>query len=128
MQDKNAESISAANSTERAVSKSKAAYTNTNWDLVDKVKEDVDAISKIKAEELPAELKGKSTTEIKKIVAEKTKEREAIQKEIAELAKKRQDYIDAEAKKQNTTDDLGNAISNSIIELAKTKKYTQDKK
>ena len=128
LQDKNAESISAANSTERAVSKSKAAYTNTNWDLVDRVKEDEDALSKIKAEELPAELKGKSATEIKKIVDEKTKEREAIQKEIVELAKKRQDYIDAEAKKQNTTDDLGNAISNSIIELAKTKKYTQDKK
>lgn len=126
IQDKNAESISVSNSTERAVSKSKAAYTNTNWDLVDRVKEDKDAISKIKAEELPAELKGKSATEIKKIVDEKTKEREAIQKEIAELAKKRQDYIDAEAKKQNTKDDLGNAISNSIIELAKTKKYTVD--
>jgi hypothetical protein len=128
VQDKNAESISVANSTERAVSKSKAAYTNTNWDLVDRVKEDEDAISKIKPEEMPAELKGKSEKEIKIIVEEKTKEREAIQKEIAELAKKRQDYIDVEAKKQNTTDDLGNAISNSIIELAKTKKYTQDKK
>lgn len=128
VQDKNAESISAANSTERAVSKSKAAYTNTEWDLVDKVKDDKDAISKIKQEELPAELKGKSTTEIKAIVAEKTKEREAIQKEIAELAKKRQDFIDAEAKKQNTQDDLGNAIGTSIIELAKTKNYTVDKK
>ena len=128
VQDKNAESISVANFTERAVSKSKAIYTNTNWDLVDRVKEDEDAISKIKPEELPTELKGKSEKEIKIIVVEKTKEREAIQKEIAELAKKRQDYIDAEAKKQNTTDDLGNAISNSIIELAKTKKYTQDKK
>lgn len=128
VQDKNAESISVANFTERAVSKSKAVYTNTNWDLVDRVKEDEDAISKIKPEELPTELKGKSEKEIKIIVVEKTKEREAIQKEIAELAKKRQDYIDAEAKKQNTTDDLGNAISNSIIELAKTKKYTQDKK
>lgn len=128
VQDKNAESISGANSAERAVSKSKAAYTNTEWDLVDKVKEDKEAISKIKEEELPAELKGKSIPEIKAIVAEKTKEREAIQKEIAELAKKRQDYITAEAKKQNTKDDLGNAISNSIIALAKTKKYTQDKK
>ncbi|CAM4323805.1 vWA domain-containing protein [Flavobacterium terrigena] len=128
IQDKNAESISAANFTERAVSKSKAVYTNTNWDLVDRVKDDKDALSKIKTEELPAELKGKSEKEIKVIVAEKTKEREAIQKEIAELAKKRQDYIDAEAKKQNTKDDLGNAISNSIIELAKTKKYTVDLK
>ncbi len=128
VQDKNAESISVANFTERAVSKSKAVYTNTNWDLVDRVKEDKDAISKIKAEELPAELKGKSEKEIKIIVEEKTKERETIQKEIAELAKKRQDFIDAEAKKQNTKDDLGNAIGNSIIELAKTKKYTVEQK
>jgi len=128
VQDKNAESISVANFTERAVSKSKEVYTNTTWDLVDRVKEDENALSKIKVEELPAELKDKSATEIKEIVAKKTKEREAIQKEIAELAKKRQDYIDTEAKKQNTKDDLGNAISNSIIELAKTKNYTQDKK
>lgn len=128
VQDKNAESISVANFTERAVSKSKAVYTNSEWDLVDKVKDDKDAISKLKPEELPVELKGKSEKEIKIIVDEKTKEREAIQKEIAELAKKRQEYIDSEAKKQNTTDDLGNAISNSIIELAKTKKYSVDKK
>ncbi|SEP73848.1 vWA domain-containing protein [Flavobacterium urocaniciphilum] len=128
VQDKNAESISAANSTERAVSKSSAIYRNDDWDLIDRVKEDKDALSKIKAEELPSELKGKSAEEIKKFVAEKTKERETIQKEIAELAKKRQDFIDAEAKKQNKQDDLGNAISTSIIELAKSKNYTVDKK
>lgn len=128
VQDKNAESISGAISTERAVSKSKAVYTNTDWDLIDRVKDDKDALTKIKKEELPEELKGKSAAELKKFVEEKTKEREAIQKEITELAKKRQDFIDAEAKKQNTQDDLGNAISNSIIELAKSKNYTVDKK
>ncbi len=128
VQDKNAESISAANSTERAVSKSSAIYRNDDWDLIDRVKEDKDALSKIKAEELPSELKDKTTEEIKKFVAEKTKERETIQKEITELAKKRQDFIDAEAKKQNKQDDLGNAISTSIIELAKSKNYTVDKK
>lgn len=127
-QDKNAESISTANFTERAVSKSKTVYTNAGWDLVDKVKDDKDALTKIKTEELPAELKGKSVIEIKTVIEQKTKERESLQKEIAELAKKRQDFIDAEAKKQNTQDDLGKAISSSIIELAKTKKYTVDKK
>ena len=127
-QDKNAESISAANFTERAVSKSKAVYTNSGWDLVDRVKDDKDALSKISDDEMPVELKGKSDAEIKTYVAEKAKERETIQKEITDLAKKRQDFIDAEAKKQNTQDDLGNAISNSIIELAKTKNYTVDKK
>lgn len=128
VQDKNAESISAANFTERAVSKSSAIYRNDDWDLIDRVKEDKDALSKIKAEELPSELKDKTTEEIKKFVAEKTKERATIQKEITELAKKRQDFIDAEAKKQNKQDDLGNAISTSIIELAKSKNYTVDKK
>lgn len=128
VQDKNAESISTANFTERTVSKSKAVYSNENWDLVDRLKEDKDALTKIKKEDLPAELKNKTTAEIKKIVEEKTKERETIQKEIAELAKKRQDFIDAEAKKQNKQDDLGNAISTSIIELAKSKNYTVDKK
>ena len=126
-QDQNASSVSSANFTERAVSKSKEAYTNVNWDLVDKVKDDKDAISKIKKEELPQELQNKSKAEIEQIVAQKTKEREQIQKEISELAKKRQEYIDAESKKSKTQDDLGDAISSSILALAKNKGYTIQK-
>lgn len=127
VQDKNAQGVSAANYAERAVSKSKAVYKNDSWDLVDKVKDDAAAISKIKKEELPKELQNKSTEELKAIVARKTKEREAIQKEIGELAKKRQQYIDAESKKTKTQDDLGNAINTSIISFAKVKGYTVEK-
>lgn len=58
---------------------------------------------------------------------QKAKEREAIQKEISELAKKRQDYIDTEAKKTKTQDDLGNAINTSIVAFAKMKGYTVEK-
>lgn len=127
VQDKNAESVSKSNYAERAVSKSKEVYKNESWDLVDKVKEDKEAVSKLKKEELPKELQNKSTEEIKVIVEKKAKEREVIQKEIADLAKKRQEYIDTEAKKTKTQDDLGNAISNSIVTLAKTKGYTVEK-
>ncbi len=123
-QDKNAESVSAANYTERVVSKSKAVYKNESWDLVDRLKEDKQAVSKIKKEELPKEYQDKSSVELTKIVEEKAKEREAIQKEIGELAKKRQEYIDVEAKKSNIADDLGGAINASIITLAKAKGYT----
>jgi hypothetical protein len=123
-QDMNAQTVSQANYTERAVSKSKAAYKNENWDLVDKVKEDKNAVSKIKKEELPAELRNKSITEINAFVDAKAKEREAIQKEITQLAKERQDYIDNEMKKKNVKDDLGNAISTSIVTFAKQKGYT----
>lgn len=126
-QDMNAQGVSSANYAERAVSKSKAAYKNDSWDLVDKVKDDKEAVSKLKKEELPKELQNKSAAEIKIYVEKKSKEREAIQKEIAELAKKRQDYIDTEAKKTKTQDDLGNAINTSIMAFAKIKGYTVEK-
>lgn len=123
-QDMNAEKLSKANKTERVVSKSKAVYKNDTWDLVDKVKKDKDAVQKLKKEELPKEYQNKTKEEINKIIADKAIERENIQNEINELAKKRQEYINAEAKKTKTKDDLGNAISTSIVALAKTKGYT----
>jgi len=127
VQDKNAQKVSASNYAERAVSKSKAVYKNESWDLVDKVKDDKTALSKMKKEELPAELQNKSEAEIKTIVEQKTKEREMIQKEIGELGKKRQQYIDTESKKTKKQDDLGNAINTSIIDFAKAKGYTIEK-
>lgn len=126
-QDANAESVSTSNSAERSVSKSKAVYKNESWDLVDKVKEDKNAVAKIKKEDLPKELQDKSTAEIKVIVDKKTAERKEIQKSIEELAKKRQNYIDVESKKTKTQDDLGNAISTSIVTFAKVKGYTVEK-
>ena len=122
-QDMNAETVSKANYAERAVSKSKTVYKNDSWDLVDRVKQDKYAVSKIKKEELPVELRNKSTAEVAAFVEMKAKEREAIQRQIAQLAKDRQAYIDKEMKKKNTKDDLGNAMSRSIIEFAEQKGY-----
>ena len=127
VQDANAGSVSKANYVERSVSKSKAVYKNESWDLVDKVSEDEKAIDNLKKEELPAELQNKDKAEIKAYVAKKSAEREKIQKEISVLAKKRQAYIDAEMEKAKIKDDLGNAISSSIIELGKTKGYKVEK-
>lgn len=127
IQDRNAQGVSAANYAERAVSKSKAVYKNDSWDLVDKVKQDKEAVAKLKKEELPKELQNKSKEEIKAFVDKKSKERETIQKEITELGKKRQEYIDAEMKKTKSQDDLGKAINSSIIAFAKIKGYTLEK-
>lgn len=128
VQDSNAGSISSSNYAERAVSKAKAVYKNTSWDLVDKMKEDKNALSSIKKEELPEELKGKSVEEIKNIISQKEKERSAIQKEIAELALKRQIYIDEQLKKEgdDKADDLGKAITESILAVAKIKGYVAE--
>ncbi len=129
VQDRNAKKISSANMAERAVSKSAAAYDNRSWDLVDMVKADEEALNSLKESELPVELQNKSKAEIQKLITEKEAEREAIQKEINELAKKRQAYIDEQMKKDNdgTGDDLGNAINESILAFANMKGYTVGK-
>lgn len=126
-QDKNAEVQSVSSLIERTVSKSKKnAYKNEHWDLVDKAEKDESFITNMKPGELPDELKGKSKEEIKKAVSIKSAEREKIQKEIEELSKKRQIYINDEMKKRGTddSDDLGKAIENSIQELAKKNGYS----
>ncbi len=126
-QDKNAEAQSASNLVERAVAKSKKnAYKNDHWDLVDKAEKDAGFIANVKESELPAELKGKSKEEIQKTIAAKSAARDKIQKEIEELSKKRQTYIDSEMKKRGTndSDDLGKAIESSIVELAKKNGYS----
>lgn len=126
-QDVNAKSISAANYTERAVSKTKRIYNNSSWDLVDKVKEDKSALEKIDKKELPKEFQDKSTAELQALIAKKEAERKTIQKEIEELAKKRQAYIDEKSKNAGTEDDLGNAINESILAFANQKGYTVEK-
>ena len=120
VQDKLSESVSSANLVERTVSKSKvAAYDNSHWDLVDSYKKDKEFLKKVKKEELPAEFKGKTEAEIVEIAKKKAEERLVLQKEIEELAVKRQKFIDQEMKTRGeNTDDLGKAIEKSIIEIA----------
>ncbi len=127
IQDDNAKGLSSANYAERAVAKSKSAYKNTSWDLVDKVNEEGEAaIEQMPASSMPTEYKGKSKDEIKKLVAQQSKERQKIQKELEELAAKRQNYINDESKKSGENeDDLGNAITSSILTIAKANGYTQ---
>jgi hypothetical protein len=119
MQDSNAASYGAANMAERTVSKSGKAYSNDDWDLVDAAKKDPSTIDKLKKEDLPKELQGKSKEEIKKEVEKKSAERSKLQKEIAELAKQREAFIEQEKKKSGTADqdDFGNAVKKSVVEL-----------
>ncbi len=128
MQDANAKSISKSNSVERTVSKSKAAYSNESWDLVERSQKDASTLKVIDKKELPQELQGKTDAEIQKVIAAKSQARDSIQKEITVLGKKRQAYID-EVKKRSTItkDDLGTAINQSILQFAATKGYTAEK-
>jgi hypothetical protein len=72
-------------------------YSNQNWDMVDAYRVDsANFFKKLDTQTLPDSLKNKNTEEIKKVVAIKTAEREAIQKEIIALSAKRDGYISSE--------------------------------
>lgn len=126
-QDSNAASLAQENKIERAVAKSKSAYTNSNWDLVDASKTDEEVIVKAKESELPKEMKGMNAQQRKDYVAIKSKERESVQKEIQELSLKRQQYIDAHTTPEQKDAMLDAAMMKSIKETAKAKNFSWEK-
>ncbi len=121
MQDSEAESYSNANAVGRTVSKSSHFYKNSKWDLVDAVEMDEVVVEELKESSLPKELKGKSATEIKAYIKEKSKERTLIQKQIQELNTKRRLFLSKQDKENSNG--LENAMINAIKDQAKKKNY-----
>lgn len=123
-QDANAAEYSKANAVSRTVSKGGHLYTNSTWDLVDAEEEADFSYDKLKKDELPQELKGKSASEIKKYLETKRGEREEIQKQIMDLNEQRRKYI-AENTKE-TSNGLEDAMVQAIKKQAEKKNYTWD--
>ncbi|MFC7357986.1 hypothetical protein ACFQO1_09825 [Jejudonia soesokkakensis] len=123
-QDENAAEYSKANAVSRTVSKGSHLYKNSTWDLVDAEKEAGFSYSKLKDEELPTELRGKSESQIKAYVEYMRKERETIQSEIAQQNLKRRNFI--QNKKNTESKNLENAMIQALKKQAKRKNYIWD--
>jgi hypothetical protein len=105
-----------------AVKSKKGLYKNTTWDLVDAQEADDKFIDKVDLKTLPDSLKNKSRAEVKKIVEQKTTQRNNIQKDIANLSVQREAFIVAERKKMagNTnTPTLETEVEKIVREQAK---------
>src|SRR5690606_23483541 len=102
---------------------------NESWDLVDAYKADKNTMTKVEKNVLPQDMQNLSDKELEQKIAQLEKERIQLQKDISILATQRENYIKDQQKlaPNNTGDNLGTAISNSIIELANSKNYTQEK-
>lgn len=124
VQDSNAYELNEGVALKRAVSKSSRLYKNSSWDLVDAAEDKEFQISKLKKEDLPAELKGKTNKEIEKYIANKKIERVKIQKEIQELNKKREAHIAKNQKQQKG--ELESALLRAIKNQAAKKNYKWD--
>lgn len=121
-QDSNAAGFSMENAVSRTVSKSSHFYKNSSWDLVDAEAEEDFSYEKLKNEDLPENLKGKSTTEIKAYIEKQKDARNRIQEEISELNKQRRKFI-ANQKKDHSNG-LENAMISALKKQAKKKDYT----
>ena len=75
-------------------------------DLLDDLRNKVRDVEDIKADEMPPELKGKTSDEIKAVVAARTAEREKLEAEMAELVKRRDSHIAADISSQPVRQDF----------------------
>ena len=97
-----------------------AVYNNAQWDLVDAKDRNGDGVfDKIDKKELPDSLKNKTTDELKKIVEEKSKERSAVQTEIAKLNTQRDAYIAAEKAKNATNKNNATTLETEVEKIIK---------
>jgi hypothetical protein len=126
-QDANAAKAAPGAAAERAASKAGALYKNSEWDLLDRMKEDPKFdLSQIKDEDLPEELKKLKPDERLPYLKKKGEERADLQKKITELSAKRGKFLDEEKKKQPKTDGekaLDEALKGMIREQAKAKGF-----
>ena len=87
-------SLSPSAAAKRVEVKSKNnVYRNESWDLVDALESNAANVKNLSAEELPAELKGKSPAAIEAYLKEKKAARNLIQQKIADLSIKRNAFI-----------------------------------
>ncbi|MBT8221917.1 MAG: hypothetical protein KJN96_01980, partial [Eudoraea sp.] len=111
-QDQNAESLNEVVAVKRAVSKSSSIYNNSSWDLIDAADDAEFEVDKLRKEDLPPELKGKSSREIEHFIQTKKAERQRIQSEIQDLNVKREAFISD--RKQSEKGELENAMLKAI--------------
>lgn len=130
-QDANAQQSGGGGTTaERAQSKAGRLYKNSDWDLVDACDEETFKIEDVKEEDLPENMRAMTLEERKAHVAQNKEARGKVQKEIQELAKKRQGFIDEEVKKQNLDASKGfdRVIQQTLREQAAKKNFTFEEK
>jgi hypothetical protein len=106
-----------------AAKSQKATYYNAGWDLIDAKDEDKKILDKVDFKTLPDSLRNKNKAQLEAIINQKSNERGLIQKEIREINKKREAYINDEkqrkAKNNNNTQTLETEVEKIIREQAK---------
>jgi hypothetical protein len=108
---------------QRAVAKASGNYRNSSWDLVDAVKEDKADVSKLKAEDLPAEMQKLSVAERQAYVQTKARERAEMQAKINALNQEREQYVAARRKEVAGTNTLDAVVIAAVREQSAKRNF-----
>ncbi|HVK57783.1 MAG TPA: VWA domain-containing protein, partial [Candidatus Kapabacteria bacterium] len=124
-QDVNASSLAPQGAAvSRALTKASANYRNSEWDLVDAVKEKKVKLAELKKEELPKELEKLTVEEREAYVDKKAQERAELQAKINELNKARNQFVAEKKKGVAATNTLDTAIVTAVREQAAKRNYS----
>ena len=128
-QDKNAAQAPAPATVTAARAKTKASanYSNSEWDLIDAVKEKKADIAKLKDEELPEEVRKVAPAKRAAFVAEKSAERDDLQKQLLSLSTQREKFVAKQMKEQTATKTLDKAVTSAVREQAAKKSFVFEK-
>ncbi|MEP2774394.1 MAG: VWA domain-containing protein [Luteolibacter sp.] len=102
---------------QRAVTKASGNYSNANWDLVDALREGKVNPAELDAADLPEEMKSLAPAARKGFIEKMATERAAIQEEIKELNKQREEHVAAELKK--LADEGDKTLDQAMIEVTR---------
>jgi hypothetical protein len=112
----------------RAATKASRNYTNSQWDLIDAVKDKKVDLAKLKDEELPAEMRDLAPEKRAEFVTAKIAEREELQKSLRQLAAEREKFVAGQAKPAAEGATLEKAITSAVREQASAKAFVFEKK
>jgi hypothetical protein len=122
-QDKNASTMGAGSVVQRSVAKASEQYNNAGWDLLDAVDSRGVKVEDMKADELPAEMKGMDKKQRKEYIEKMTKKRAELQKKINTLNEGRRKYVESEMKKNAEQNTLDSAIIKTVRKQAEDKNF-----
>jgi hypothetical protein len=122
-QDTNAAKYGSGNMSQRVAAKSKKSYLNDDWDLVDAYVADSTFVNRVKEEELPKPMRGKSKTELTKEIKTLLEKRTELRKQLVETEKKMQIYTAEALKNLSDTQTLDQVLIQALVEQAVAKGF-----
>ena len=107
---------------ERSIFKGKDQYAQASWDLVTSVEKGQLKVADVKAERLPAPLRGLTRTQLESLIKQKLKERSRIRARLAVLEKERKSFLE-KAQRHTGAGSVDSVMRKSIRKQAAEKSF-----